>query len=60
MEVLIYRYPYQLLLVSQRNSTKVQPIGKENQAEQLRERYRQITLTINCRRISQYGKHRKA
>ena len=40
MEVLIYRYPYQLLLVSWRNSTKVQPIGKENKAGQLREGYR--------------------
>ena len=30
MEVLIYNYPYQLLLVSQRNSTKAQPIEKDN------------------------------
>ena len=33
IEVLIYRFSYQLLLVSQRNSTMVQPIGKENQTE---------------------------
>lgn len=35
--LLVLIYPYQLLLVSQRNSTKVQPIRKEKQPEQLRE-----------------------